>query len=270
MAEPDADHRMAALFAGLRDDPAPSFTGPGPDAVATIGRRRRRVRRLTVAVVALVLGVAGGVGVRALEQPETLRPIQPPPPSLSPSTTSPIPSGSPSSPSADPSGDPTSSGSPSASRVTTLRATDWGNAILNVPAISTGCDAGRLQFSGGQASVEHPRYGRLRYVLPAPGRQPVYGDLDGDGRDEAVVSVGCIATESRPGAPIEWMYAVVAYTENEKGGPRVLGTVRVVLPTTSGPSYRLVDGVVVVEPNLVNDGSVSERYRWTGNGFQKA
>ncbi|SHN26427.1 hypothetical protein [Cryptosporangium aurantiacum] len=280
MAEPDTDDRAAALFAHLRADQAPSFAGPGPDAVAAAGRRRRRTRWVALAAAAVVVGAAAGAAITAFEEPQTLRPIERPVTSVPPSAATPSPGGSPSASSS--SSSPTSSSSPSPSgtrpspgKVTSLRATDWKNAILSLPTWAS-CVEPRLRFSGGEARGNHPEYGGLIYRMLPYGRTPVYADLTGDNIAEAVVVVSCAGSAPMSRAGNEDFPAVVVYTENEKGGPRLLGVVPGENPQTTGPEYTIVagehgTGMLMVNQNPINSGDAGwVPYRWTGSTFVRS
>ncbi|MFI5954907.1 hypothetical protein [Cryptosporangium sp. NPDC051539] len=268
MTEPD---RLSALFADLREDPAGSFDGPGPDAAEATGRHRRTRRRAVVAAAAAVMLAAGGLAAWGASEPDTLRPIPPagPSPTVLPTpSNSPPASSSPSgSPGSSPSGRRSSSGSPSPGKITSLRATDWKNAILNLPQWATVCVEKRLRFSGGVATGQNPTYGALRYEILPAGVQPSYGDLTGDGVDEAAVLVRCGLATSESGA------AIVVYTENEKGGPRLLGAVTAPqladLRCRIGPGENGVDVMFVRRTPAGRDGPSDEVWRWQNGRLVK-
>ena len=65
-----------------------------------------------------------------------------------------------------------------------LRAIDWANARLSLPA-STRCPS-PVQFKNHEAKIKDYLY----WIVDGP-RRPAYGDLDGDGREEAVVPITC-------------------------------------------------------------------------------
>jgi hypothetical protein len=68
---------------------------------------------------------------------------------------------------------------------------DWAGAtVTGVPPRGPACPSGRLRFRGG-ATAGYPR---MSLVLEAP-RPPVFGDLTGDGRAEAVIVALCEGDE---------------------------------------------------------------------------
>lgn len=272
--EPPED-RLAEVFDGLRADPAPAFTGPGAGAARRAAARRRRTRVL--AVTAAVVAVGVGVGVTALQKPDRLEPLPPATPSAT-STPSPTPRPTTASPASTPSGprspsatpSRSSSPTPSATRVTSLRRTDWRNAILDLPD-DDACPADRVRFRNGTASVRDERYGGFDMVyvmLPARrAPEPVYGDLDGDGRDEAVVVIECHGGPA--GGPPESSYVVAAYTENEIGGPEPLGIVATEEAYAEFSLVSAAGGVVTAtwKGTDPDDPVERRRYRWNGSRF---
>ncbi|GAA0255921.1 hypothetical protein [Cryptosporangium japonicum] len=252
------EDRVAELFGGLRHDAGPSFSGAGPEAVAAAGRRRRRTRLVVLAAVVAVV-TAGGVAVVGIDRPQTLRPVQPPTPSVA----SPAPSGpSPSGPS--PSGQsPSGSSEPAAS----LTTTDWKNAVLDLPVYGV-CSADRLRFTAGTAMFESGQWGRLKYRM-LPDSEPEYGDVTNDGRPDAVVAFDCVGTGE--GSRItEYQPAVAVYTANARGGPQLLGLVAQINPQSTGPRYWIEDGAIVVDHNEVNSADGVHTYRWDGSRFTES
>lgn len=217
----------------------------------------------STSAMALTAALAAGCSGGADEAASSPSPSPSASVSASPSPSA-SPSASPSEAVASPSGGASSgAGGP----VTSLRRTDWRNAILDLPGNST-CPAPRVQFRGGTAVLPDPRYQRLEYEM-LPGSVPAaYGDLTGDGSVDAVVHISCAGV--LPEGPYESSFVVAAYTENEKGGPRPLGVVVEIGPLTMMKSVRIAGPVVTVRSAQGSLEDVTTRHRWNGSGFVKA
>jgi hypothetical protein len=63
---------------------------------------------------------------------------------------------------------------------------DWAGATVTVPSRGPDCPSGQLRFRGG-VTAGYPQMGLM---VGAP-RPPVFGDLTGDGRAEAVIEAVC-------------------------------------------------------------------------------
>lgn len=176
------DDRMAERLRRLRDDVTPEFAPLGPAAARATVRRRRTV--LAVAVVALVVAAGAGAAFAVAGGPDRLVPADPPPASPTPTTAR-------SAPTPSRSLSPTPSPTASASSGPPVGTVDWSRATLALPALD-GCPAGTRTFAAGRSDDrsgptddEYPVW-----TLTAPARS-AYGDLDGDGADDALVRVAC-------------------------------------------------------------------------------
>ncbi|MFI5952424.1 hypothetical protein [Cryptosporangium sp. NPDC051539] len=254
---------VTRLLRGMMTAADEPYGGPGPTHARRIAAARRRRRRglaaavtalvLTIAAVGVVLGFAGG------HDTDRLRPIAPKP-TASPSRTpgSPPPSGRPSARASDANG---SSSVPPTSTptVTALRPIDWRNSVMNLPANDV-CPNTRVQFSRGVASLPPWHY------EIAPTTQPVYGDVNQDGRTDAVVVITCWGT-STVGGP-ETRFMIIAFTGNAKGGPTPIGFVDGLQAYVDPlPSLRENGRVIVVDWRPESGGTLVRTHRWNGTTF---
>jgi len=116
-----------------------------------------------------------------------------------------------------------------------LRAVDW--TIATVPGEF--CDIpGLVTFLDGEATVTSLNWGEVHAdIVPEATR---YGDLDGDGVDEAAVSVGCDTGGGTGAGQLETGYVVV----RESGGVlRSIGTITPQLQPADAPNATRMGGV---------------------------
>ncbi|MER7586072.1 hypothetical protein ABTW72_00860 [Micromonospora sp. NPDC127501] len=141
-----------------------------------------------------------------------------------------------------------------------MRGVDWANATITMTA-STGdeCLTGRIRFVDGRGG----KSGDAPHIRIAPSyhddRAATFGDLNGDGRDEAVVYGSCLAG---PG--------------DEDGSGQVLvvtGRSGQLVGSWVGPVAEVVNDVKVAGGRLVISSTkkyadpevpVERTYRWTG------
>jgi hypothetical protein len=234
---------LAEAFEGFRGETLPFMVGPGGAGARATVRRRRQVRA-AAAVCALALVAGGSAAALAHLAPATdrLTPATPPASAPASAPADPAPSG-PASPSPSP--------SPSAAPVS-LRATDWANAPVTIAA-SGSCRGATVTFSKGSAAS-----GDTVYRILGGNTAPAYGDLDGDGIEDAIVLVNC-----QPGsmAPVTALVAV-------GGTGRALGTVA--MPSDLMFSAYSVSGekihAAVTEDG--GDGRTQQRtYSWNGSSL---
>src|SRR5437762_11545707 len=179
MSDFDSDERMGAMFADVRGAVAPYVRPPGTAAAHATVQHRRRVRLVAGAVLAasLLLVPAVGVAVAAGRHAPTGGNGSTPTPSATTQTPDPTPSTSPS-----PSPSPTSS--EDVPPDTRISLDELKNATLNIPNVADdrngpqSCAEGRLKFTNGVAT-------NGAKVANLVG-EPVYADVDGDGRQETV------------------------------------------------------------------------------------
>jgi hypothetical protein len=220
-----------------------------------------------VAVVVAIGAVGVVLGVARSHDTDRLRPVGPPP---GPSAThGPVPSsGHPSSSTAGP-GSSRPGGSDSASRgasnsaaATSLGQIDWRNSVMNLPTNDI-CPHTRVQFTKGAAAPAPWHY------TIAPHAEPVYGDVNQDGRTDAVVVITCYGSATVGGPETRFM--IIAFTGNAKGGPTPIGFVDG-MQAYVDPAPSLRDGgrTVVVDWRPSAGGSLVRTYRWNGTKFELA
>ncbi len=161
---------LADAFDSFRGDALPTFVPPGPDAVRTTVRRRRRNRTIATAACAMVLIAGAGAALANFKPPaDDLRPEP------ADSVTA--------SPSLSPSISKSPSPSPSPSAAANVRTIDWRNHAFQIDR-SDGCTGGMVTFRDGKATHDGHTY-------LADEAAPVYGDIDGDGHEDALLSLKC-------------------------------------------------------------------------------
>ncbi|MCW2503374.1 MAG: hypothetical protein JWO79_1658 [Actinomycetia bacterium] len=234
---------LAEAFEGFRGETLPFMEGPGGAGARATVRRRRQVRA-AAAVCALALVAGGSAAALAHLAPATDRLTPATPPSSAPASAPADPG-----PSMRPS--PSPSPSPSAAPLS-LRATDWANAPVTIAA-SGSCRGATVTFSKGSAAS-----GDTVYRILGGNTAPAYGDLDGDGIEDAIVLVNC-----QPGsmAPVTALVAV-------GGTGRALGAVA--MPSDLMFSAYSVSGekihAAVTEDG--GDGRTQQRtYGWNGSSL---
>ncbi len=211
---------------------------PASEVVKRAGRRRTRVVLTAAAVVVLVL--AGVAGWQLLRPGRAMPPIVPAP-----------------TPSGMPSPDP-------------IRSVDWTKATIDFDAAKPACPSGKVTFIPAGPGVVAPAWPGLSF-LPD---NIAYGDLDGDGREEAVVRMECRGVPSGSTATPEHAATVglrnlVAVQRRGDGSLHLLGW----LPEFGGlPLHRwIADRVVYVD---VYGTSEKPRFggvlgwRWNGGAFE--
>ncbi|WP_329107024.1 hypothetical protein OG792_02705 [Micromonospora sp. NBC_01699] len=196
------DVALDAEFAAFRTGLLDRVTPPGPDAVRSTVRRRRRVATTGALALALVVIVGPVAGYAALNR-------------TSPSPTGPIATDGP-TPSPTPSTSPTPSAGPSVSASATPGAPDGRisradllRATVDLPAWRSGpgCPA-----NGARLTDRAVDDGDNVLVATA------YGDVDADGATETVALVTCLVGQ---GGPMQ----VVAFDRDDAGGIVTVGQV---------------------------------------------
>jgi hypothetical protein len=241
---------LADAFEGFRGDSLPLVTAPGPEAVRGVVRRRQRNRAIGVAAFAMVALIGAGVAFATAGGPnDRLQPADRPTPSSS------------ASPSATPSGSasPSPSTSPSTSPAS-LRTVSWRNATISLPAL-TSCPGGTITFTNGAAKI-----GDHQYSLLLTDPKPAYGDVNRDGREDAVFPVYC---GSGGTGQVQLIAVSAAGT-----ALRAFGTVTLEADRLSFASYTVADGAIVATVREAPDGGAAprtqtRRYRWNGGAFEQ-
>lgn len=229
---------LGDAFDSFRGDALPTFVPPGPDAVRTTVRRRRRNRTIATAACAMVVIAGAGVALANFKPPaDDLRPDP-----ANSVTASPSPSASPStSPSA----------SPPASASTDVRTIDWRNQPITI-APTTGCTGGMVTFRNGKATHD----GHTYLVDEAA---PVFGDIDGDGHEDALLSLKC-GTAQELGRMLAGVNA----------GGESLGVIRGEHYLVAFSKIRVSGGKVTVDAtDRSQDPDVTQTrtYRWNGSAL---
>jgi hypothetical protein len=183
MSEPDQE--MTGALAALRTAVREALSAPPAAAVRARAERRLRTRRLTAAVAAVVLAGAAAVAVIAVRT--TATPTVPTaattlssPPVWAPDVTTPAP------PSPRPNLEVPSY--PLDTVDDPIARVDWANVTLSLPARAA-CPSGPLRFRRG-VTAGYPRMWLITKASDGRGG-PVYGDLTGDGRTDAVIETAC-------------------------------------------------------------------------------
>jgi hypothetical protein len=197
---PDHDRFAGAALDAYRDTAHTSFR-PVPSEVI-VARARTRARRQVALVAAAVVLATGsvaaavGLGLRPDGNKPTIDyPIT--------SVTTAAPPSATGSPSASPSSAPVAapptqtSTTPAPGRTTVppvdLRDVDWANATVRMPSRKDDdeCPVGRVTFADG----EYDGSDTTTLIRPGYQGEATYGDLNGDGRADAVVYVTCLEKE---------------------------------------------------------------------------
>ncbi len=188
MTNPDPESALSAY----RGSAHQTFTAPDPAAIVATARRRTRNRAVLAAAAVLAVSLGGVVTAsRRLGMDENPPVVTPSPaPTSAPSRTpSPPSAGPPSStpPSSLPPG--RSSGGPSPVDV---RAVDWANTTIRFPEARADddCLTGKVAIVDGVGGPEGDQpHIRVRSAYDDGGA--TFGDLNGDGRADAVVYASC-------------------------------------------------------------------------------
>jgi hypothetical protein len=233
-----------------------AFTAPPVGRIRAAAVRRRQHR--LVAATAAGIVVAGGIGAGAVLAGGAGGPEI----SGTPAPRTSVPSATPSSAST-PGTPPPSSGSGSSSRSTAPASLDitkvaWGRATFTLPNVrSNGCPAGvTVTNVPGQESVVSGV--RVAILLPL-----AYGDLDGDGRPEAVIYIHC---ESRTGVDSgDGSGQLLAITVRDN---RLVGLGYAGPEAENYPAARISGQRLTATIEQRYGGAQQERtYRWNGQRF---
>jgi hypothetical protein len=253
------DEHVIALLRGLRDAPDAPYRGAGPAPAREQGARRRRHQRVALAVAVVVLVVAAIGVVLGLDRDGTdrLQPATPPPVSQAPLPPTPSP-GTEDTPSPGASGPDARVRAPGAP-VTSLGRIDWANSVMNLPP-NDGCPQTRVRFTDGKATLPGGESYSINGTRYGP---PVYGDITGDGRDDAVVVIECHGGDKY--GP-ESRILIAAFVGNAKGGPAPLGAVWAAQAYVA-PVPRIDGGTVVVNFRPSDGVTEIKSYRWNGKAF---
>ncbi|MEH1167366.1 hypothetical protein V6V47_18470 [Micromonospora sp. CPCC 205539] len=274
--EPDSgrDDAAAFLLRSYADGGHLTFTAPSPDVIVHRARRRATTK-MALSLAAVVAVAAGGVAAINAIQPDADRsppiigppspsetaPAPPPSPTPSATTSPPAPPPSSGSRSSSPKGTPTGTGS--AVAPLSVRGVDWENTTITISA-STGdtCLTGRIRFVDGIGGTpgDAPHIAiRSAYDDGAA----TFGDLNGDGRDEAVVWASCMA-----GAGDEDGSGQLLVVTGRSG--RLVGS-------WVGTVAEVVDDIKITDERLTiastkkyTENSVERTYRWTGTRYERA
>lgn len=231
MADYDIDELNNA-FADFRSGVMPIVQPAGYQQARTTAGRRRTARTVALACAAVIIvgvPVATGVALANRNHPTPAGTGSPTPAASSPAPASPtpVPSGSSVSIPPDVSAAVTASAlkcsggaSPTRGGNAGLIPTDLCNATLQIPAwpaAASSCPSGQVKFVKGQHFVADSQFIDLGTGMVAgpPGAATI--DLDHDGANDLVVSVSCGGQG--------WDTQVLAYTRDEQGGVKLLGTV---------------------------------------------
>lgn len=126
-----------------------------------------------------------------------------------------------------------------------LRDVDWSTAT--VPGDF--CDiTGLVTYRGGESTVISRTWGPVHVDVRPEETQ--YGDVDGDGSDEAAVSVGCDTGGSTAAGQITTAYVVVRGTG---GVLQAIGTITPQMQLTNAPNATRMNGVRFSTGQLVVD-----------------
>jgi hypothetical protein len=148
-----------------------------------------------------------------------------------------------------------------AAEPTGARDVDWSNASLELTEIDSRCPGGPLTFATGYAEVD------TGARFPSQFFQGVvkYGDVNRDGREDAVLSITCNPNSNETAA----LTATYAYSV-ENGAPALIGAVTV--PPVTPESYEVRGGTVAVKARPDRDAAskpLNFRFRWDGKAFQE-
>jgi hypothetical protein len=226
---------------------------PAPAAAVLRARaeQRLRARNLGAVAVAAMVVVAALLAVGAVAQRNAIKP--------GPAEGTGTPTGSPTA--------PTRPDRPVPQYPVTrvddpIARVDWARATVTVPPRGPDCPSGQLRFRGG-ATAGYPQ---MSLMLGAP-RPPVYGDLTGDGRAEAVIEAVCAGEEQADHAHSQLLVvgrqASGALVALAWAGPVGWGIVY---------GFWLSGDRLVIEPEpTVGDYTTGQtlEYRWAGGRFRQ-
>ncbi len=202
---------------------------------------------LPLAAIALTgAGCDTGKSGQSTARPPAVATTESPTPSATPSPT-------PSTAPARAAGNP----APAADTGINLREIDWANARLSLPA-STGCPS-PVKFKNHEAQIKD-----YLYWIADGTQRPAYGDLDGDGREEAVVPITCgnggdgtahlvvFRADGNRARPITSIHTdhLVSYTKHSVKDGRLIATLKQSEIVSRNPpaqvrTYRLRNGSLV-------------------------
>jgi hypothetical protein len=250
----EQDYDVARALAGLRIAVRGAVWPPAAATLRARAEHRLRTRRLSaVAVAAVVIAVA--VGVTAVARNTATPPPRPPGETSTPPTAGP--------PSPRP--DRTVPPYPVNTVDDPIARVDWANATLPVPP-RAGCPSGNLRFRDGQTS------GYPRMHLDTKAREgraaPVYGDLTGDGRLEAVLYTSCQGGPQSDHSTDQ----LLVFGRDQSGAVRAVGW--------AGPvgwgvvaDFWLEGDRIVIDPSPDTETQASigatQVYRWRDGRFRK-
>ncbi|MEU7611794.1 hypothetical protein [Micromonospora sp. NPDC049204] len=277
--DPGRDAVAGFMLRSYADSGHLSFAAPSADVI--VRRARRRTRTKVALSFAAVVAVAAGsiatitrLGPDPDRDPPIIGPTPTPSVSVSPTPAPPPTPGttSPSTPppdrrtpsrSSSPTGTPSATGS--APTPLSVRGVDWANATITMTA-SAGdeCLTGRIRFVDGRGGQpgDAPH---IRISSSYDEGGATFGDLNGDGRDEAVVYGSCLA-----GAGDEDASGQVLVVTGRSG--QLVGS-------WVGPVAEVVDDVEVTGGRLVISSTkkyaepevpVDRTYRWTGTRYAQS
>ena len=282
MADYDIDE-LNSTFADFRSGVLPIVQPAGYQQARTTARRRRTARTVGLGCAAVIIvGVPAVTGV-ALANRDHATPAgtgNATPTASSPAPTSPTPAPSGSTVSIPPDvGSAVTApalrcdgASPTRGGNAGLIPTDLCNATLEIPAwpdAATNCPSGQVKFTKGQHYIADSLSVDLGTGIVAgpPGAATI--DFDHDGANDLAVAVSCGGQG--------WYTQVLAFTRDEQGGVRLLGTV---LPSNAVPQVKAVattpHGYVRVQvadfPGVVGQSQPFAQtqwrtYRWADDHF---
>ncbi|MFI6760650.1 hypothetical protein ACIBF5_16100 [Micromonospora sp. NPDC050417] len=261
---PDSDPASHALLMSYRDTAHEAVTAPSVSWIATAAQRRTRRRTGVAATFAVVLATASGT-LLAGQLGTSGQPTPVPPPPSAPATTGvPSPTGTPTptTPSVTPPTPSSTPGSPSRTSgrpALDIREVNWQRTTIRLPTDRAGstCPTGRFT-SRGETTVVGAR------TIKVDSTALAHGDLDRDGRVEAVIHFHCEHTEGDSGDG-SGQLLVVTERDGELVGLGYAGPV--------GENYgtvRVRDGILVATVNQrYSEQPVSQErgYRWNGARF---
>ncbi len=141
---------------------------------------------------------------------------------------------------------------------------NWRNATVVLPRLwPTGphCDGGLVTFVNGRATVRGSAY----RILP-PGKEPVYADIIGDSRAEALIPVQCGPVNS------EYSDTLVAFT-GQALRPRGFGSIKTNTWTEGMAGVRVTDKKVVEVTVKEHTGDYPRTqirgFAWNGSAFRQ-
>jgi hypothetical protein len=241
----EREYDVAGALRGLRR--AVRETVPTPPAAALRERAeyRSRVRHVGTALAAAAVVAAVVIGATTVARTNATP--------FPPGATTPVPSGPPGPrpdrpvpPWPDAPDDP-------------ITQVDWANETITVPPRAA-CPSGQVRLRGGESAG----FPKLELLLGLP-RPPVYGDLTGDGRPEAVIEAVCGGTEEEDHTSSQ----LIVFSRAAGGEQTTLGWVG---PVGWGILYGfwIQNDQLFVEPEPMPYGTVPvgtvQAYVWTGGG----